>query len=226
VAARLVFAPPKRGKSRVVPLAESVDKALNAHAGEWAPVPVTLPWKHPEGKPVTHHLVFTTRERGALNRNYFNRLVWKPALRAAGIPDTRDNGMHALRHFFASVVLDGGASIRDLADWLGHEDPGFTLRVYAHLLPKRRQAARCDRPSASVRTPLGSDATSGQLRPPNSTLTADMYRFSACTEAVATSMCSRTRADSGSPSSRSLSGGSITQSRARSEASCARATTS
>lgn len=26
-------------------------------------------------------------------------------------------------------------SIRALADYLGHTDPGFTLRVYAHLMP-------------------------------------------------------------------------------------------
>jgi integrase len=160
VAARLVFAPPKRGKSRVVPLAESVDKALNAHAGEWPPMPVTLPWKQPDGKPVTHHLMFTTRERGALNRNYFNRLVWKPALRAAGVPDTRDNGMHALRHFFASVVLDGGASIRDVAEWLGHEDPGFTLRVYAHLLPNSGEKLRL-----AIDQALAHDTRLGQ-RPP------------------------------------------------------------
>jgi integrase len=25
--------------------------------------------------------------------------------------------------------------VRSLADALGHEDPGFTLRVYAHLMP-------------------------------------------------------------------------------------------
>jgi len=80
-------------------------------------------------------LIFTTRERTAVNRNYMNTHVWKPALRASGVPATRENGMHALRHRFASVVLDGGASIKELAEWLGHSDPGFTLRVYTHLMP-------------------------------------------------------------------------------------------
>jgi integrase len=55
---------------------------------------------------------------------------------------TRENGMHALRHFFASVVLDGAALIRDLAEWLGHEDPAFTLRVYSHLLPNSAEKLR------------------------------------------------------------------------------------
>jgi hypothetical protein len=53
----------------------------------------------------------------------------------AGVEPTRENGMHALRHFNASVLLDAGESIRALAEYLGHADPGFTLRVYTHLMP-------------------------------------------------------------------------------------------
>ena len=49
--------------------------------------------------------------------------------------------MHALRHFFASVLLDAGESIRALADYLGHSDPGFTLRVYTHLMPASEDRA-------------------------------------------------------------------------------------
>jgi integrase len=40
-----------------------------------------------------------------------------------------------LRHHYASVLLAGGIDIRKLADYLGHHDPGFSLRVYAHLMP-------------------------------------------------------------------------------------------
>jgi hypothetical protein len=28
-----------------------------------------------------------------------------------------------------------GESIADLSMWLGHDDPGFTLRTYTHFLP-------------------------------------------------------------------------------------------
>lgn len=87
-------------------------------------------------------LVFTSREGGLLNRNYYNRHIWKPALVEAGLEPTRDNGMHALRHHYASVLLAGGVSIRDLADFLGHSDPGFTLRVYAHMMPNAPDRAR------------------------------------------------------------------------------------
>ena len=43
--------------------------------------------------------------------------------------------MHALRHYFASALLHNGVDIRALASFLGHADPGFTLRTYTHLMP-------------------------------------------------------------------------------------------
>jgi len=46
-----------------------------------------------------------------------------------------DNGMHASRHAHASALLDAGETIKVLAEYLGHSDPGFTLRTYTHLIP-------------------------------------------------------------------------------------------
>ncbi|MFD0237005.1 hypothetical protein ACFVHF_36840 [Streptomyces decoyicus] len=34
------------------------------------------------------------------------------------------NGRHALRHFYASVLLDSGENVMALAEYLGHSDPG------------------------------------------------------------------------------------------------------
>jgi integrase len=125
-----------------VPLPESVALRLAAHLEAWPAVAVTLPWLEPSGRPETRRLLFSTRERTALDRTYFNRHVWKPALEAAGVPAGRESGMHALRHHYASVVLEGGVNIRAVADFLGHNDPGFTLRVYAHLMPATEDRAR------------------------------------------------------------------------------------
>jgi hypothetical protein len=36
----------------------------------------------------------------------------------------------------------GGVSIKELAEYLGHSDPAFTLRVYAHMLPCSHDRAR------------------------------------------------------------------------------------
>jgi integrase len=43
--------------------------------------------------------------------------------------------MHALRHSTRRVLLAQGVSIKELADFRGHADPGITLRTYTHLLP-------------------------------------------------------------------------------------------
>ncbi len=48
--------------------------------------------------------------------------------------------MHALRHFYASVLLDAGESIKAVSQYLGHSDPALTLRVYAHLMPSSQGA--------------------------------------------------------------------------------------
>jgi integrase len=50
--------------------------------------------------------------------------------------------MHVLRHTYASVLLHAGESIKALSLYLGHSDPGFTLRVYTHLMPTSEDRTR------------------------------------------------------------------------------------
>ncbi|MFE5545476.1 tyrosine-type recombinase/integrase [Streptomyces sp. NPDC056534] len=152
VGGTLVFAPPKRGKLRDVPLSPVTGAAMRAHMDRFPSVEVKLPWKTPDGPLVARQLVFTSAVGNAIWRSYFDDHVWKPALASAGvIPDREkgkryaaapDDGMHALRHFYASVLLDGGESIKALSVYLGHSDPGFTLRIYTHLMPSSEQRTR------------------------------------------------------------------------------------
>ena len=142
VGGRLAFGPPKGGRERDVPLPGSVGLRLSAHIAEHAPVAVTLPWRKPDGKPVTVRLVFASPAGLAVRRTSFDPREWKLALRAAGVPAGRENGFHALRHYLASALLHDGVSIRDLADHLGHGDPGFTLRTYTHLMPTSEDCMR------------------------------------------------------------------------------------
>jgi integrase len=142
VKGRAIFAPPKGRKEREVPLPDVVAVALSEHLRAWPAREVTLPWRDLEGEDRTASLVFTTRESGPIVRNHYNPYTWKPALTAAGVEPSRANGMHALRHYYASALLEGGVSIRAVADYLGHADPGFTLRVYAHLMPEAEDRAR------------------------------------------------------------------------------------
>ncbi|WP_308188952.1 hypothetical protein [Streptacidiphilus sp. ASG 303] len=53
----------------------------------------------------------------------------------------RQDGMHALRHFCASVLLDAGESTEALGAHLGHADPGFTPRIRTPLVPHGQERA-------------------------------------------------------------------------------------
>jgi hypothetical protein len=39
-------------------------------------------------------------------------------------------------------MLADGVSIKELAEYLGHHDPGFTLKLYVHMLPDSHERAR------------------------------------------------------------------------------------
>ncbi|MDI3406063.1 tyrosine-type recombinase/integrase [Streptomyces cavernicola] len=149
---KAVFAPPKCSKERDVPLPSSVAEALRVHMDAHKPVETTLPWRRPDGPKVTARLLFTNSANGVVWRSNFNIQEWKPALSAAGlIPEAdtdgkyvsaREHGMHALRHFYASLLLDAGESIKAVSQYLGHTDPALTLRVYAHLMPSSQERTR------------------------------------------------------------------------------------
>jgi site-specific recombinase XerD len=94
------------------------------------------------GKPVTAALMFTKPDETAIWRNDFNCYVWHPALWACGVTPGRENGYHQRRHYFASALIRDGVDIRALAEYLGHADLGFTLRVYTHLMPASPERMR------------------------------------------------------------------------------------
>jgi len=55
----------------------------------------------------------------------------------AGLQDVT---AHALRHTFASMLIERGRDPVFVADQLGHTNPAITLRVYAHLFRAAKQA--------------------------------------------------------------------------------------
>lgn len=143
VRSRLVFGLPKNDRHRRVPLPASVARAVRAYLAAFPPVAVTLPWEDPASdEAVTVMLVFATGRQNAINRSTFDEQCWRPALISAGIVPSRATGMHALRHFYASAMLEAGVSIKALAEYLGHVDPGFTLRTYTHLMPSSDDRGR------------------------------------------------------------------------------------
>jgi integrase len=151
---RAVFAPPKGGKTRVVPMGEGVLDEIDDYLANHEPVAVTLPWIHPGGDPVTANLLIgkatdgLASQLGSLKADVwrggnFLEEIWKPAFVAAGlIYVRRQDGMHAMRHMCASNWLAQGVSIKEVSEYLGHHDPGYTLRIYTHLVPSSHQRAR------------------------------------------------------------------------------------
>jgi integrase len=86
-----VFALPKNGRERIVPLSDWDVEVIRRQVNRHPPRPYSLPWESRTG----------------------NRILGA-----------------------------GGVSIKELAEHLGHADPAFTLRVYAHLLPSSHDRAR------------------------------------------------------------------------------------
>ncbi|WP_327138944.1 tyrosine-type recombinase/integrase [Nocardia sp. NBC_01327] len=147
----MMFALPKGGKTREIPMAGSLLADIDSHVEQHGTALVTLPWGHPDGEPVTVRLLVTGEAGRLYSGDVFNKLIWRPAFAAAGLTYVRRaDGMHALRHYFASVLLSMGCSVKELAEFLGHNDPGFTLRTYTHLVP-----SSLDRARSAIDTALG-----------------------------------------------------------------------
>jgi integrase len=75
--------------------------------------------------------VFATPIGTPLRDENVRQRVLKPAARLAGVPWV---GFHTFRHTCASLLFESGKDVKQVQEWLGHADPGFTLRTYVHLL--------------------------------------------------------------------------------------------
>jgi integrase len=140
---RQIFKLPKGRKTRGVPLSQGLLDVIEDYMDSHPPVTITLPWGKTTGDPVSVRLLITNDVGGVDTGSHFNKRYWVPAFIRAGITYILgDDGMHALRHFYASTLLTRGVTIKELADYLGHSDPGFTLRTYTHLLPSSHEQAR------------------------------------------------------------------------------------
>lgn len=48
---------------------------------------------------------------------------------------------HDLRHMHVSLLNKAGMDARTIADRIGHTDPAFTIRRYAHVFEEQRRVA-------------------------------------------------------------------------------------
>ena len=106
---------------RTIPLPDVVIEALSEHLATFPPLP--------SGD--FAGLVFH-RDGGPWTRQAFGH-IWRPAIRATGLPPR--TGSHALRHYYASLLIRHSESVKTVQARLGHASASETLDTYSHLWP-------------------------------------------------------------------------------------------
>ena len=135
---------PKTAKSyRTVPLSITAVAAIRAHREEFPPRQVEVEDRTDPRRPEWRkaRLLFISEAGAPLRRGSWAK-VWArnvaradKALAAAGSPLRVPEGttLHDFRHFYASVLIEGGASVKRVQRRLGHAKPSITLDLYVHL---------------------------------------------------------------------------------------------
>ena len=109
-----------------------------------------------EGRPQNSNNVLSRTLRGAIERA-------NEGLAKKRLPLIHEKlKTHELRHTFASLLFEAGATVPYVMDQLGHSDPKVTLSIYTHVLERKRDHGK--RLDALARgadwAPLGTSASS------------------------------------------------------------------
>jgi integrase len=145
-AAAVALGPLKTASSyRSVPLAGAAE-VLAAHLARWPA----------EGDPP---LVLTNERGGAVQQHPF-AVVWEASRDRAGLSSSATP--NDLRHYYASLLIRSGASVKVVQRRLGHASAKTTLDIYGHLWPDDE-----DRTRAAVDAELGTalEAPAASPRP-------------------------------------------------------------
>jgi integrase len=150
VRGNLEFETPKSEDSRrSVFIPAAIGDILDCHLAQYVgPAPDSLVFSSPGRSipsPTPQH------ESGTPLRNSnFNRRVWRPAVRAAGLPDRLR--IHDLRHTAAAIMISEGAPLEVVKAQLGHSSISVTSDFYGHLYreTRRRYVSDLDRVFAAA----------------------------------------------------------------------------
>ena len=112
------------------PEAKTLTGGMKTEAGKNRIVPV-----HPKILPIVEswysrrcETLYADEKGKAYNKDSFSRKVWKPAIKAMGLPE--DLTPHSARHTCATRLAKGGARPEDIQRILGHEDYSVTANTY------------------------------------------------------------------------------------------------
>ena len=88
--------------------------------------------------------LFPATQGGIIRSNNFRDRVWKPLLKAAGLPY---RWVHATRHTFATRMIMGGANLVYVQKQLGHSSIQITVDLYTHWIERseRKTVLEVDR---------------------------------------------------------------------------------
>lgn len=145
------FAPVKNRKEHAAPVPAGFAEMLIAYMERFPPRAVTLPWRVPDGEPVTHRLIILRPDGQPLSRAAFNEDNWKRAIAHAGLipqrepgkgwAEARYDGCHRLRHTAVSHWLNDGVPVEAVAEWIG-DSVAMVHKTYAHMVPGAEDRGR------------------------------------------------------------------------------------
>lgn len=98
-------------------------------------------------------LVFRREDGPPIHPQLFSQ-QFQREIRRAGLPRIR---LHDVRHTHATIALRAGVPVKVISQRLGHEDPAFTMKQNAHVIPGM-QAEAAELVAALV---AGARATTG-----------------------------------------------------------------
>lgn len=78
-------------------------------------------------------LLFTLNGAPITSTRFF--YAFEPAKKAAKLTLATGTGLHSLRHFYASLLIRHGESVKVVQARLGHASAAETLDTYSHLWP-------------------------------------------------------------------------------------------
>lgn len=122
---------PKNSKTRIVDMSLQLSETLKDHKFNCKKKGLAL------GLGNLTEFVFTNSYGGLMNVDNWRRLVFKKALRKAGL---RIVGIHALRHTYATLRIAKGDNIADVSNQLGHHSVKLTMDTYYHWFPGKKKS--------------------------------------------------------------------------------------
>lgn len=123
------FGPPKTKASvRTIPLPQVVVDSLAEHLSHY-----------PSSTGGEFSGLIFTRDGEPWTRQRFGH-IWRPAIATTDV--LTGTGFHALRHYYASLLIRHGESIKTVQARLGHKSATETLDTYSHLWPDSEDRTR------------------------------------------------------------------------------------